>query len=296
MPDARDWASPDDRPLFRVGLLSDVHFGNASLRERQNQALSSMDALGLRLLVLMGDNVDNALGHQYAVARTALRGLDTPILAISGNHELFPQALPVEDCLAHFRHAYGQVRHYTARLLPPYFFVFLGIDARRPHLPKNRRDTGLSDAQLQWFQETLQQHGDRPTVIVSHAPLEGTVADSDHFPLADSPRLREILAKSPQVILWLSGHTHLPDVFRGNALRTAVEPEPGRFFVHVPSVADYFVHVIDGQRQFFRGLPLKSRLLSCFADRIEVETFDPVTGTCQPFVTVPVRRPTFRAA
>jgi 3',5'-cyclic AMP phosphodiesterase CpdA len=286
MPDIVDFAPHAGQPLFRIGLLTDIHFGNASLRERQEKALVSMDALGLRLLCLMGDIVDNALEHQYLLAQSMLSHMDTPLLAISGNHELFPLTLSVADCLANFRRGFGQPRHYTARLFEPYLFVFLGIDQRLPNLPRNRRDTGITAEQLSWFRHTLRQHANRPTVVVSHAPFEGTVADSDHFPLADSAALCEILSDAPQVILWLSGHTHLPDIHRGERLLTATEPVPGRMFVHVPSLADYYVHVVQGQRQFFRGLPLQTRLLACFEDRIEVETYDMEAQTVRPFVTV----------
>jgi 3',5'-cyclic AMP phosphodiesterase CpdA len=285
MPDAVGFSPSTGQPLFRVGLLTDIHIGNTSLLERQKKAFADMDALGLRLLCLMGDIVDNALEHQYAMARSLIGGLNTPILAITGNHELFPLTLPVETCLAHFRHGFGQPRHYTARRYDPYLFVFLGIDQRLPSLPKNRRDTGISQEQLDWFRLTLQQHAGLPTVVISHAPFEQTVADSDHFPLADSASLCDILADAPQVFLWLSGHTHLPDIHRGEKLQTAVEPIPGRHFVHVPSLADYYVHVVHGQRQFFRGLPLQTRLLACYPDRIEIETYDMEAQTVTPFVT-----------
>jgi 3',5'-cyclic AMP phosphodiesterase CpdA len=286
MPDAVDFPPSAGQPLYRLGLLADIHFGNSSLQERQEKAFAGMDALGLRLLCLMGDIVDNALEHQYALARQMLGGLNTPVLAISGNHELFPLTLPVETCLAHFRQGFGQPRHYMARRYDPYLFVFLGIDRRMPGLPRNKRDTGISPEQLEWFRQTLRQHGHLPTVVISHAPFEDTVADSDHFPLADSGTLCEILSDAPQVCLWLSGHTHLPDVHRGERLLTVTEPVPGRLFVHVPSVADYYVHVVEGQRHFFRGLPLQTRLLACYPDRIEVETYDFDAQTIRPFVTV----------
>jgi 3',5'-cyclic AMP phosphodiesterase CpdA len=272
--------------LYRVGLLTDLHIGNPVLRHRQERALAAMDALGLRLLCLMGDIVDNALPHQYELAKGMLGGRRTPLLAISGNHELFPMSLSVDECLANFRQGFSQGRHYVARRFDPYLFVFLGIDRRLPEQPRNRRDTGISPEQRAWFRQTLQQHAHMPTVVISHAPIEGTVADSDYFPLADSADFKAILASAPQVCLWMSGHTHLPDVHRGQPLATAVEPTPGRHFVHVPSLADYYVHVIDGERLFFRGLPLHTRLLTCHADRIVVETYDLDAQTITPFVTV----------
>jgi 3',5'-cyclic AMP phosphodiesterase CpdA len=272
--------------LFRVGLLTDLHIGNAVLRARQEKALASMDRLGLRLLCLMGDVVDNALPHQYELAKGMLGGRHTPILAISGNHELFPMTLSVDECLANFRRGFAQPRHYVARRFDPYLFVFLGIDRRLPEQPRNRRDTGVSPEQRAWFRETLRRHAHLPTVVISHAPLEGTVADSEHFPLADSVDFRDILATAPQVCLWMSGHTHLPDIHRGKPLATAVEPTPGRHFVHVPSLADYYVHVVNGERLFFRGLPLHTRVLDCHADRIEVATYDMDAQTIVPFLTV----------
>ncbi|MBC7545202.1 MAG: metallophosphoesterase [Candidatus Sericytochromatia bacterium] len=294
MPEHFDLPAQDTDRVFRIGLLTDIHFGNDSLRARQELAFCRMDSLGLRLLCLMGDIVDNALSDNYETARRLVNKLNTPMLALTGNHEVFPLSLPVEACLANFRTGMGRPRHYAWRYFDPYLFVFLGIDQREPHLPKTRRDTGTSEQQLQWLRATLQAHAQTPTVIVSHAPLENTVEDSDHFPLAASSQLYDILGEAPQVFLWLSGHTHLPDVHCGESLKTAVALGSGCTFVHVPPVADYYVHVIKGDRQFFRGgEDLQTRLLTCHPDRIEVQTYDILANALQPMVTV---RPTIRRA
>jgi len=296
MPDIPFRFDGDASSVFRVGFLTDIHIGNASLRERQEAAIARMDSLGLRLLCLMGDIVDNGLEHNYALANRMLAKLDTPLLAITGNHEIFPLTLPLDVCLDNFRKGMGRPRHYGIRIFDPYLFVFLGIDKRMPHLPKTRRDTGLSDEQLDWFAQTLAANPDRPTVVISHAPFEQTVEDSQHFPLADSARLCEILATAPQVRLWLSGHTHLPDVHHGESLQTMVEPVPGRVFLHVPSVADYYVHVVNGVRQFFRGLPLESRLLECHPDHIDVQTINIESGEIWSMMRIPTVHRQIRAA
>ena len=286
MPEHLELPAPDSGRAFRIGLLTDIHIGNASLRARQELAFARMDSLGLRLLCLMGDIVDNAMPHHYRLAEHMLAKLDTPTFALTGNHELFPATMPVEVCLEHFRQGMGRPRQYGFRYLDPYLFVFLGIDQREPQMPRTRRDTGTSVAQLTWLSALLDAHRHTPTIIISHAPLADTVEDSGHFPLAASPVLAEILAGAPQVCLWLSGHTHLPDVHQGQPLKTRVEFAPGRFFVHVPPVADYYVHVVNDNRQFFRDESLHSRLLVCHPNRIEVLTYDLLTNVMRPFVTV----------
>lgn len=263
---------------YQIALLSDVHFGNRKQRDRQIQAIREIDRLNPAFLVLMGDNVETARPEHYAEAKELLKGVQTPILPITGNHEIFPHFQPVDDCLDRFRQAFGFAQPYFHRVLPPYHFIFLGIDQRQDQLPQTVRDTGISPAQLHWFRDRLQEHPHRPTVVVTHAPLLGTVQNSEYFYLAQSAELLTILRDAPQICLWVSGHTHLPDIHNGKPLRTLITDAKGHTFLHVPPVADYYVHLVHGQRRYFRLPELRTRLLDCHADRITIRTLDLHTG------------------
>lgn len=263
---------------YKVAVLSDIHFGNAKLRDRQIQALKEVDRLLPAYLVLLGDNVETARPEHYDVAQELLKDVQTPILATTGNHEIFPHHEPVDQCLAKFNEVYSVEQVYSHRVLPPYHFIFLGIEERDEALPHTTRDTGMSRKQLQWFKDRLAEHPELPTVVFSHAPLVGTVENSEYFHMAQSAELLAILDDSPNICLWLSGHTHLPDRHEARQLRTIVSDAKGHTFVHVPPVADYYVHLVHGQRRYFHQETMHTRLLTCHPDHITIHTVDLFTG------------------
>lgn len=95
--------------------------------------------------------------------------------------------------------------------LKGYHFLFLGTEEGLESF------CTLSDTQLHWLEEKLQeqgdndQHSDRYTFIFLHQPLINTVAgsseDQSFYGVQEDEQLREILRKYPNLILF-TGHTH----------------------------------------------------------------------------------------
>ena len=72
----------------------------------------------------------------------------------------------------------------------------------------------LGDAQLEWLNQALHDHADKPALIFAHHnPRLG--GDSTHFPggLEDSDALWEVLVAHPHVKAYLHGHIHHRDFY-----------------------------------------------------------------------------------
>ena len=95
--------------------------------------------------------------------------------------------------------------------LKGYHFLFLGTEEGLESF------CTLSDSQLHWLEEKLQEQGahdqsvDRHTFIFLHQPLKNTVAGSSEvqnfYGVQEDEQLRNILRKYPHLILF-TGHTH----------------------------------------------------------------------------------------
>jgi len=137
--------------------------------------------------------------------------------------------------------------------------VFLSVDSSdSPYL------AAMSDRQVAWLRAELARRPAAPTIIFYHAPLAGTLSDynakvnTPNFVAQPAEALREILAANPQVLLWVSGHTHTPAT-RGD-FAAAINVYAGR-------VTN--IHNADADR---RGIWTNSLYL--YADRVVVRTFD----------------------
>lgn len=97
-------------------------------------------------------------------------------------------------------------------------------------------ETEISEVSFQWWRRMVLEHRERILLTVSHAQLRGSGLLGSIFPsrvIVDSQRFEEVLRQAP-VILWASGHTHLPHRLPGTfACR---EELGGSCFVNVSAI------------------------------------------------------------
>lgn len=260
---------------MRIALLADTHVGHPGAWERLQVVGHWLDHGGADQAIVLGDVVHTATQTEYEKAKVFFYGRRVPVRLTTGNHELFCRELPIKRRIARFERTFQPVP--ASWLMAGLRMVLLAIDREDPSAPEAWRDTGMTHEQLVWLNETLKTYPDQPTIVMSHAPLAGTVEDSDRFPMADSSVLSEIVGRHRQIKLWASAHTHYPDEHLGQPLKTLVVQDHV-VYLHCPPVADYYAYLTQGQSLTYPLAPLEVRLLDCRPDKIEIWSMNPVTG------------------
>jgi Icc protein len=224
--------SPPAKTLLSFAVISDIHVQkwNRHSHEKLAQALNDLKRAepDAQALVVGGDLGDGLQGD-YETLGKLMRALPHPkrVFYNIGNHEYykawhdkqghwsgaFPNGESERASQRRFLAFAGRKALYEDAWVSGYHFIFLGSEQYRQSDPANKEDAWLSDAQLGWLERALadgEQPG-KPVFVFLHQPLPCTVAGSrtrsDGRGVVQHERLRAILAKHPQVILF-TGHTH----------------------------------------------------------------------------------------
>jgi Predicted phosphohydrolases len=218
---------------FRIVLLSDPHLPVRPSKDPDKQ----QRIIDAKLKVIEDINAWNDVGEiavlgditatagtaeEYAYASQYFAKLTRPVAFITGNHDYIYTTDPTGKRvrgdaasrsmrLSRFKETFGLKELFHAQKVGNYLLVFLSIDSLdSPYLAQ------LSDRQLGWLRQELKENPTSPTVIFYHAPLSGTLetynkdVNTPDFIAQPEQTLREIIAANPQIVLWVSGHTHTP--------------------------------------------------------------------------------------
>jgi Icc protein len=144
------------------------------------------------LVVVSGDDADDASAEAYARLAAVLQPLGAPILALAGNHDV-PEGVAA---------AFGGAA--TAEVGA---WRIVGLDSSRPEQVHGTVDVPAA-------LRLLDALDDRPTVVGIHHPPRSR---STHawFRLDGAEDLLEGLARRPHVRAVISGHVHEPFDFEG---------------------------------------------------------------------------------
>lgn len=214
---------------------TDVHV-QPELRaeEGYRQAVKAMNAVKPKLAIAGGDLVFDAFETGYERADQVFKmysrvtaGLDMPVHATIGNHDLFgisPKAgVPVthpEFGKKMFAHRVGQGRTYRSFDFREWHFILLdSIFVTPDHSYEGRID----DEQFSWLQQDLRAVGStRPVVLVTHIPFfsifpalqnGSTQAVSSSVVIANTKQVLDFCADY-NIKLLLQGHLHVVEDHR----------------------------------------------------------------------------------
>ena len=217
------------RRYERIVVCSDVHYGSKTLdpdlrtRKMKNKENAVREINGwddVDLCVFTGDMVQKTgSSADYKLARKLTDRVKKPKEFLAGNHEVIYSSelsstgrLRPADSYERFRHMEDYEKNfgplYHSRKLGQYFLLFLSPDTL-----ESKYAVELSKEQLDWLKKELKDHRQEPTLIFCHAPMTGTLLPSSKL---DKPRnyaqpakkLQKLLQENPQILLWVSGHTH----------------------------------------------------------------------------------------
>jgi len=223
-----------ERTYQRIVVLSDPHYGlDASSSQaaalqasRKRQAVEDIDGWkDVDLVAVLGDIVARyGSQEEYAQAKAFVDAISKPKALVAGNHEYKYADQPGEDGklrgastelqrekLERFKRTFGVPELHFTKELGNYLLVFLSTDA-----VGGKYTTEMSQETLSWLEETLHKNRKVPTLIFFHAPLKGTLENygpkiNGEMRIAQPEnKLSELLKANPQVLLWVSGHTHTP--------------------------------------------------------------------------------------
>ena len=215
----------------RIVVVSDLHYPSKTrteperqkIIEHKKQALEEINTWkDVDLLAFTGDVVQRTGNKvEYKEAKEFTDGFLAPKAFIPGNHAFMFASKLVngkavrasleerERKLKRFETTFGLERLYYAQEMSGYYLVFLS-----PQVASGNYPTELSKEELKWFKETLEEHKNMPTICFFHAPLKGSLENynkninKDYYVAHPVKELEKILSANPQVMLWVSGHTH----------------------------------------------------------------------------------------
>lgn len=206
-------------PLYTFDILSDTHLtSNLGFIHDLNfdYALKEMNKLDPSSsgLIINGDTVDSGLEENWKAYAQILNQNKHPKVDLSlGNHDTWQDNYWIdqseyEKSKENFQKYSGKSNVYYDDWINGSHFIFLGSEQ------SDGNTAYFSDDQLKWFDKTLAENAanNKPIFVFIHQPLHNTVAGSKDGQgcgndLAQDTKVRQILAKYPQAILF-TGHTH----------------------------------------------------------------------------------------
>ncbi len=253
-------------------VLGDPHLPGDNLVAKQAVLERINTWRDVALVVAVGDITENyGTDKEYAAAATYFRNLRHPLAPIVGNHDYYyqtPYPLVAQGYirapfifqqakLAKFRQTFGLDQHYFKREIGGYLLLFLSTD-------HDRFGTGVGEAQLEWLRIQLLRHRNQPTIIFAHPPLQGTQTRFRHY--VNGPNavvqpeawIHTLLITNPQVVLWVSGHTHTPPTEASYSS-----------FINI-----YAGRIINIHNDSMKGDTIWSNSLYLYPDRVQVRTFN----------------------
>lgn len=229
-------AEGDDTRRLTIWALSDIQPGTSGERIYFENAIEDVNSLGRVDMGLMaGDLLASRSDRETFDWFVKTRRTSTVLnwFEIAGNHDARSQPLFSE----YFPH-------------PPYYGVAVGnilILMLSDISPASK--TNISKEGFLWWKKMVLENQDKIIITVTHAQLRksgllGSVIKSRV--IEDSARFEEVLEHA-RVVLWLSGHSHLP---QGLANTLRIRPRFNNCcFVNVSSISKE--PLIDSQSRMF---------------------------------------------
>ena len=196
-----------DEDNLVVVLMGDpqLHMNPRSLEHAQT-AMKDLAELPHDFLAVLGDLVQNKAEYFADYDRLILQAATKPVYSIGGNAELGAGLDAYQACSG--LPLYYDVYRRGIRFI---FTSVTGVTGPKTHI------CNLGPQQLAWLEKELASDTQSTTVIMFHAPVFETTWRSEDrealpFPgsmyMKESARMRELLAKYPNIKIYAHGHLH----------------------------------------------------------------------------------------
>lgn len=188
--------------LTRVLHLSDLHFGRNDKPESIEALARLIEAARPELVIATGDLTHRGQRAQHERAASFLRGLELPLLAIPGNHDI-PYSFPHR--FTRPWHEFERVWETTEPVYRSETLVVAGLNSVRPWRHQSGR---VRDGQIRQAQEVFAAGPDGAFRIAAlHHHLLGAPWRSRKKPVARRNRVLAGLVEAGADLV-LAGHIH----------------------------------------------------------------------------------------
>ncbi|MFZ2955847.1 MAG: metallophosphoesterase [Candidatus Ozemobacteraceae bacterium] len=296
-------AQEPSRDYKRIVVLGDPHLPGHMLENKQKVVETVNSWPDVDLVVIVGDLCfGTGLESEYSAVKQFVSLIKPPCVVITGNHDyVFSDqpaasggrllATPVERSkkLDRFLKTFETRELSSRKELGGYNLLFLSTDDIAGQVY-----CAVSSKTLQWFDYSLFQEPNLPTLVFYHAPLWGkNVTDAQpflkNFCAQPQDEFKKILAKHPNVFLWVSGHVHL------GALNPIGMSPLNIFEKQITTINNCDM---DG-RSILAGTEFKTEehdtiwtnSLYLYSDKVVVKTFDHKLGNWIPALERSFRKP-----
>lgn len=192
---------------MRLLHLSDPHFGTEL--PDVSAALQRWVATHRPALIMLGGDItQRARRRQFQAARDFLDGLQCPVIAVPGNHDI-----PLFNLAARIRSPYGNYQRAFGEQLEPALesneLLVIGVNSTTPRRHKNGE---LTAAQIERVRQRLARA--RPQqlrIVLQHHPVRAVERrDQANLAIGHEQAISAWVGAGLDVLL--SGHIHLPYV------------------------------------------------------------------------------------
>ena len=295
--------------LYSFGAISDIHLQNDTAQEDFQRALTYLNKTeDVAFICIAGDLTDAGTAAQLAVYKQYVDtySADTPVYAITGNHEGRSTTIATD-----FLTYTGKPLYYSFEYNGD-VFIMVGIQGVTESGQWPDSGKLFSVAELQWLYETLEANRNKRCFIFQHVrPQDGCGNAFGIYSLdiwgGTEQTVFESLLRHYKNVVHFHGHSHLKFYLQYGAADANIDRIFGTWSVHIPSLAmprdgdpsgaasrvevyadseGYVVDVYaDGihlrGRDFVKGkfLPIASYWLDTTLQTVEAGTYTDSTGT-----------------
>jgi hypothetical protein len=226
-----------DEKVLHVMLVGDPQFNQKPRTpEFLKIAMADIAAIPHDFMVVLGDLVQNRSERYRDYTKGVLDRATKPVYSLPGNGDVGAGLRAYQDSTG-FPLYYG-LRYRGIRFL---FLGTLGMTGKGKHI------CILGDKQITWLEEQLDRDRKTTTIVFSHAPVFETTWHSEDrsdkkFPgsmfLGESDKVRALLKKHDNVVIFAHGHLHHPWPRKDEHGRGAFHLEDGVLHVSVAASAN----------------------------------------------------------
>jgi 3',5'-cyclic AMP phosphodiesterase CpdA len=205
----------------RVLHLSDLHFGAGDDAAIERGAPVLIERFEPELVIASGDLSHRGREDQLARAAGFLRGLERPVLAIPGNHDI-PYTFP-----ARFTRSFREFERQWGTTEPTYSSSTLHVIGLNSVRPWRHQSGGIRTAQLARAEERLREA--QPSafqIVVLHHHLIGAPWRSRKKPVARRNKVLGGLVEAGADLI-LAGHIHQAAISERHEFEISRGGEPG---------------------------------------------------------------------
>ena len=220
------------RKLYSFGALSDVHITYSTATEDFQKALTYLNNdVDVAFTCICGDLTVNGTEDEFLAYKTVVDGYsaDTPVYAITGNHEQVKNTSS-----SYFQNYTGRPLYYSFEHGDDVFIMVGEYSWSNYYL--------FEDGQLQWLYETLEANRNKRCFVFFHVfpPNDSGNADniygSDLFSGTQGTAFQNLM-KHYKNVIFFHGHSHLRFDLQEIDPKANYNESLGYRSVHIPSLS-----------------------------------------------------------